>query len=104
MKKVDEDRILLDIKKNFEGGAERFNMLLKLQLLLQPLDYSMDLAALWARSAGQAAHDWQVGMKPSATGEQAWDLRSLHKWLESKAEQGKGKVSCLCGCAVWEVM
>jgi len=90
VKDEDKDRILLDIKENFKGGAEEFNTLLKLQLLLQPLDYSMDLAALWARSAGRATHDWQVGMKPSATDKQAWDLRSFHEWLESEAKQVEG--------------
>ena len=80
----DREDILKDIEK-FEGGAERFNKTLKLHLLLQPLEYDMDLAALWARSAGKATHEMQAGMKPSAHRSGAGDLRHFQDWLESEA-------------------
>ncbi len=84
-KPEDRERILKDIEDEFEGGAVCFNSTLKLHLLLQPLEYDMDLSALWARSAGKAKHEMQAGMKPSVHRSGAGDLRHFQDWLKSKA-------------------
>ena len=81
----DRERILKDIEDKFEGGAVCFNSTLKLHLLLQPLEYGMDLASLWARSAGKAMHEMQAGMKPSVHRSGAGDLRQVQDWLKSEA-------------------
>ena len=85
VKPEDRERILKDIEETFAGGAARFNLTLKLHLLLQSLEYSTDLASLWARSAGKAAHEMQAGMKASADRSKAGDLRQVQDWLKSEA-------------------
>ena len=78
----DRDKILADIKKYFVDYLP-FNVMLKLLLLLHPLDYSVDLKSL-VECGGNVAN----------SSGSTWDLRPLDDWLQPSSTTS-GKSSAL---------
>ena len=78
----DRDKILADIKKYFVDYLP-FNVMLKLLLLLHPLDYSVDLKSLLERGGNVANSSGST-----------WDLRPLDDWLQPSSKTS-GKSSAL---------
>lgn len=101
----DRDMILADIENSFRdrGGGEHFNALLKLQLLLCPLDYSADVAALCTRDgatdgAGVGAGRATVAASQTEWSAQAWDLKAVTEWLK-QTQQVRANVCWDVFCA-----
>ncbi|PNH05170.1 WD repeat domain-containing protein [Tetrabaena socialis] len=76
----DKDAILATVEQQ-HGSAEKFNDLLKLQLLLEPLAYRVDLRRLTQQAAGTT-----------------WEFGVIKDWLEQGASAGS-RVLCIASGA-----
>ncbi|KAG2489809.1 hypothetical protein HYH03_011758 [Edaphochlamys debaryana] len=79
---ADKDMILRSVEAQ-HGSAQAFNTNLRLQLLLEPLSYGVDLRRLLRRAEGTL-----------------WDLGPVERWLAAgPGPGGGGRVLCVCSGA-----